>query len=243
MLNNRVGPQAREPSKCLNGQSYGERLAKKAFWSPATRGSNQDSDRVITPAVKAVCVPANLAPPRSPQAKQLSHLQLNSHWDRAATGKTSLVSIRAGSLQSYLSLCDPVDCGLPGFSVRDGGFSRQEYWSISANIDCHTFLEHYISCFPSHQLPWVPDAARTPATQAAAPSPHLALTGANPSPPRQSQEQTPVDDLHAEVEIKPQLKPRGSVAKEEDPKSSNQLYKLQIKYIQSTRQMLCLWNI
>ena len=27
--NNREGPQAREPSKCLNGQSYRERLAKK----------------------------------------------------------------------------------------------------------------------------------------------------------------------------------------------------------------------
>ena len=29
--NNREGPQAREPSKCLNGQSYRERLAKEAF--------------------------------------------------------------------------------------------------------------------------------------------------------------------------------------------------------------------
>ena len=51
-------------------------------------------------------------------------------------------------------------------------------------------------------------AARTPATQAAAPPPHLTLTGANPSPPGQPQEQTPVDDPHAEVEIKPQLNPR-----------------------------------
>ena len=31
-------------------------------------------------------------------------------------------------------------------------------------------------------------------TQAAVPPPHLALTGANPSPPGQPQEQTPVDD-------------------------------------------------
>jgi len=45
----------------------------------------------------------------------------------------------------------------------------------------------------------------------------------------QPQEQTPVDNPHVEVEIKPQLKPRGSVAKEEDPKPSHQLYKLQIK--------------
>ena len=55
-------------------------------------------------------------------------------------------------------------------------------------------------------------------TQAAAPPPHLGLTGADPRPPGQPQEQTPVDP-HAEVEIKPQLKPRGSVAKEEDPKT------------------------
>ena len=43
-----------------------------------------------------------------------------------------------------------------------------------------------------------------------------------------------MDDPHAEVKIKPQLKPRGSVAKE-DPKLSHQLYKLQIKSTQSTR--------
>ena len=82
---------------------------------------------------------------------------------------------------------------------------------------------------PSCQLPLVPGAARTSVTQAAAPPPHLALTGANPNPPGQPQEQFPVDNPHAEVEIKPQLKPRGSVAKEEDPKPSCQLYKLQIK--------------
>ena len=39
----------------------------------------------------------------------------------------------------------------------------------------------------------------------------------NPSPPGKPQEQTPVDDPHAEVEKESQLKPRGSVVKEEDP--------------------------
>ena len=29
--------------------------------------------------------------------------------------------------QWYLTLCDPMDCSLPGSSVH--GFSRQEYWS------------------------------------------------------------------------------------------------------------------
>ena len=59
-------------------------------------------------------------------------------------------------------------------------------------------------------------------TQAAAIPPHGAFTGADPSPPGQPQEQTPVDDPHAEVEIKSQLKPGGSVAKEENPKPSHQ---------------------
>ena len=104
-------------------------------------------------------------------------------------------------------------------SGRGMGVSWQEYWRLLANTGYRTLLEH-IACCPSHQLPWVSGAVRTPATQTAAPPPYLALTGANPSPPGQPREQTPVDDPHAEVEIKPQLKPRGSVAKEEDPKPS-----------------------
>ena len=124
-----------------------------------------------------------------------------------------------------------------------GSFSRQEYWSVLANTGCHTLLEHYISYCPSHQVPWLPAAARTPVSKAAASPPHLALTGTDPSLPGQPQEQTPVDDPHAEVEIKPQLKPGGSVAQEEDSKPSHQLYKLQIKSTWSTRQTLCLWNI
>ena len=122
------------------------------------------------------------------------------------------------------------------------GLSRQEYWSVLANISCHTLLEHRISCRPSRQLPSEPGAARAPVTQAAAPAPHLALTGEDPSPPGQPQEQTPVHDPHAEVEIKPQLKPRGSVAKEEDPKPSHQLYQLQVKSTQPTGRH-CVYGI
>ena len=47
-----------------------------------------------------------------------------------------------------------------------------------------------------------------------------------------------MEDPHVEVEIKPQLKPRCSVAKEEDLKPFQQLYKLQIKSTRSTRQTL-----
>ena len=49
-------------------------------------------------------------------------------------------------------------------------------------------------------------------------------------------------DPHVEVETKPQLKPKGSVAKEEDPKPSHQLYKLQIKSTQSLGR-LCVCGI
>ena len=51
-----------------------------------------------------------------------------------------------------------------------------------------------------------------------------------------------MDDPHAEVETKPQLKPKGSVAKEKDPKPSHQLYKLQIKSTQSLGR-LCVCGI
>ena len=52
-----------------------------------------------------------------------------------------------------------------------------------------------------------------------------------------------MDDTHVEMEIKPQLKPRGSASKEEDTKPSHQLYKLQIKSTQSTKQTLCVYGI
>ena len=155
---------------------------------------------------------------------------LNSHWGRAATGKKKsciyaykVASVVSDSLQ-------PCRLWPARLLCQGGGFSRQEYWSVLTNTGCHTLLEHCISCCPGRQLPWVPGAARTPATQAAAPPPHLVFMEANLSPLGQPQEQTPVDEPHAEVEIKPQLKPRGSVAKEEGPKSIfHQLYKLQVK--------------
>ena len=143
---------------------------------------------------------------------------------------------RFNSVRLFVALW-PVVCQafLSGRGVLQAGILERigQYWLPYP-------LEHRISCCPSRQLPWLPHAARNPATQAAAPPPPLALTGANPSPPGKLQEQTPVDDPHVEVQIKPELKPRGSVAKEEDPKPSHQLYKLQIKPTRSTRQTLCL---
>ena len=70
------------------------------------------------------------------------------------------------------------------------------------------------------------------------PSPHLVLTGADPRPPAQPQDQTPVDGPHTEVGVKPQMDSRGSVAREEDRKPFCQLYRLQIKFTPSTRQTI-----
>ena len=100
------------------------------------------------------------------------------------------------------------------------GFSKQEYRSVLANTGCHTLL-YFLLPYPSTPLsnwhcqnPYDPNSCTT-----STPGPHRG----KPKPSRAAQEQPPVDDPRAEVEMKPQLKPRGSVAKEEDPKPSHQL--------------------
>ena len=207
-------PRQWEPSKYQNGQSYRERLAKETFWSPATKGLKKDSDRALTPAVEAVCVPEHLALPGSLQAKQLCHLhaQFSLGWS-CHRQKSCVYAHRVASVMSSFLW----SCRLACQSSLSGEFTRQEYGSALTNTSCHTLLEHCISRCPSRRLPWVPGAARIPATQAAAAPPHLALTGVDPSPPGKPQEQTPVDDPHEEVKIK-QLKSRGSVTKEKEPK-------------------------
>ena len=74
LMRRTTGPQAREPSNCLNGRATEKDWPKKPSDHQATRGSKKDSDRPITPAAEAVHVPVHLAPPGSPQAKQLHHL-------------------------------------------------------------------------------------------------------------------------------------------------------------------------
>ena len=204
----------------------------------ATIGSKKDPERAITPAVESVRVPAHLVPTGSAQAKLPCHLHAQLSLGQGCLRHKSPVSTCTGSLPQCPR--DPVDW--PARLLSGRGFSQQEARRILADTGRHTLLEHCISCCPSRQLSWVPGAARTPATQAGAPPPALAL-GANPSPPGQPQERTPVDDPHAEAEIKPQLKPTGSAAKEEDPEPSHQLYKLQIESTRSPSQTLCPWNI
>ena len=104
---------------------------------PATRGSKKDSDWVITPEVKEVCVPAHLALPGSPQAKHLCHLHAQLSLGQSCHRQKSLESMHTGSLRSCLTLCNTVDCGLPGFSVREGGSPGKKtgaYWPILGAI-------------------------------------------------------------------------------------------------------------
>ena len=61
----------------------------------------------------------------------------SSHGGRAATDKRTLGSAHAGLLQLCPTLCDPVDCGLLGFSVREGvspGKNPGMFWPILAAI-------------------------------------------------------------------------------------------------------------
>ena len=190
---------------------------------------------------EAVCVPPHLVPPGSPQAKQLCHLHAQLSLGQSChRQKKILVAMHAGSLQLCPTLCDPVDCGLPGFSV-----------GISPGKDILEDIGQYRLPYPSRALyfllPWPPTPMSTWSFQN--PCNPSSCTTATPGlhrKPKSSrakpQGQTPVDDPHAEVEIEQQLKSRGSVAKEEDPKHSHQLYELQVKSTPSTRQTLCLWK-
>ena len=97
----------------------------------------KDSDRAITLAGEAVCVPAHLAPPGSLQAKQLHHLHTQLSRRQSFPSKKSLVPVHTGSLGLCPTLCNPVDCGLPDFSVREGdspGKNIGVYWPILVAI-------------------------------------------------------------------------------------------------------------
>ena len=186
--------------------------------------------------------PCTLGTTRVPASQAAVHLHTQLLLGQSCHRQKSLPSMCTGSLRQCLTLCFPVDCGLPGFSIREWGFSRQEYWSILANTGFHILLEVYISCCPSCQLPeylvlpeplqpknlnhfhtW-PSQEQTKFSREASgtnPSGWPTCTGGN----------------------KTTIEPRGSVTKEEDPKPSHQQYELQIKSIQLTRQTLYLWNI
>ena len=79
------------------------------------------TDRAITPAAEAVRVPAHLGPQGSRQAKQLRHLHIQLSLGQSChRQKKSCIYVPRVDTVISDSL-NPVDCGLPGFSVREGG--------------------------------------------------------------------------------------------------------------------------
>ena len=108
------------PLSAWMGRATEKDLAKEAFWSPATRCSKKDwwghnSCRLSSPCpctLSAALVPVSQAAVPS-WCSTLPGAEL-------PQAKKSLTSMHTGSLQSFSTLCDPVDCGLPGLSVREG---------------------------------------------------------------------------------------------------------------------------
>ena len=151
--NNTEGPQARDPSKCLKGQRYRERLVKEAFSFPATRVLKKDSDRAITGTEELCPCPAHFVQPGSPQAKQFHHfhtqLSLGQSCHRQKKKKNCTYAHRVALVVSDSLL--PYGLWPSRLLYQEGGFSRQEYWSILAKTGRHTLLEHYISCCPTCQ--------------------------------------------------------------------------------------------
>ena len=64
-------PQAREPSKCLNGRGNGKDWTNRLSDLQLQEARKKDSERAITPAAEAVHVSAHLVPSGSLQTKQL----------------------------------------------------------------------------------------------------------------------------------------------------------------------------
>ena len=117
---------------------------------------------------------------------------LNSHWGRAATGKTKkrscvyerrVTSVLSDSLQ-------PVDCSLPGFSVREGilGKNTGAYWPILvAKPFKNTIFPAALATNPTEYLV-LPERLQPKKLHHFHTWPSQ---GANPSPPGQPQELNP----------------------------------------------------
>ena len=149
----RAGPQPGGPSMCLTHQTT-EKGARQGSPLRACTGGAMERDwpkrpsdrqlqgqkkteRAVSPVAEAGHVPTHVVPPGLPEAKPLSHLHAQLSLGRAATGKNSLASMCAGPLRLRLDSWDPVDCGLPGFSVREGGSPGKKsgaYWPILVAI-------------------------------------------------------------------------------------------------------------
>ena len=170
------------------------------------------TDRAITPAAEAVCVPTwRCWDPHDPAAVPASRSTLTG---AELHGRKSCVHAR-GATSACVALCNPLDCDLPGFCVSGLLQARLlqrigRYW-----LPCGPRAPYFLLPeLPTPLSTWCcqnPCDPSSPTTSTPGP-----LRG-KPKSSRAASGANPVDDPHAEVEIEPRLKLRGSVAKEEDP--------------------------
>ena len=105
-LNNIEEPQERAPSKCLNGAELWRKMSQRGLLIASYKRLKKDCDRAIPPAAEAVHVPAYLAPPESPQAKQLCHLHAQLSLGQSChRQKMSCVYARRAALVVSNSVC------------------------------------------------------------------------------------------------------------------------------------------
>ena len=98
--------------------------------------TRKKTDRAIITAAEAVRVPGTWHRQGPCKPSSCTTFTLKSHWGRAATGQKNLASACRMALVVSDS-CNPVDCGVPGFSVREGGSPGKDtgvYWPILVSI-------------------------------------------------------------------------------------------------------------
>ena len=221
----------------------------------------------MPPVTIAAGTPAYLALPGSPWCKLSCHLLMRSPLGQSSQRlEKPWVSEVA---QLCPTLCDPMDCSPPGSSIHGIlharilewvaiSFSRGSSWPRDrTQVSC--IAGRRFNLWATREAQKNPKSTIFPAVLDSGSPEYLRLPGLLRSKQlhhlhtesslgkiqflQGSLGSKPLGMTHAEVEIKPQLKPRGSVAKKKNPKPSHQWYKLQIKSTKSTRQILCLWNI
>ena len=69
VLNNREGPQAREPPKCLNKAELQRKTGQRGLLIASYKRLEKDTDRTITPAAEAVTCPCTLGATRVPESQ------------------------------------------------------------------------------------------------------------------------------------------------------------------------------
>ena len=159
---------------------------------PTTRGSKIDSDKAVTPVMEAVCVPAHLAPSRSPEAKQLHHLHTQLTGEKLPQAKKLLASMHTGLLRWCPTLwpCRLASpASLSGMGVLQARILEGigQYWLPYLSRALYFLLPYPPTPLSAWccQNPCAPSSCTT-----STPGPHWV----NPSPPGQPGQQSPVDD-------------------------------------------------